>query len=453
MILIPKGLARSFRAAARKCSVARSKGPVPPVIIIPAHDSLKLATIVEGVILTTAIPQTERASQKLIVPMEVLEAVDGAAVELTVEGLKGKAQWESREGPQSRDFVALMPGKQHDLPESPESFTSISAVFLPAFHECGKTALREPSRYALQRIQLNGKAGSVVATDGKSALIWKGFTFPFKESLLVPAIPVFGCKDMGSATEVRVGQTEDHLVIGAGIWTVWLPIDKSGRFPDVTSLAPRSQDASVVGIDDQDAAVLVASIPDLPPDEETGAITLDTHQGVVVRARASRTEKAHEVRLRRSTFAGPPARVAVNRLHLARALALGCRSIRLIPGKPMVAEGSDRTFIAVTLDDGHVVAPEIPAPIKPPRRMLPVKPIESNGIGTVLPPKLEVLTNGVEALDPLMEAEGLRTALAEALHRANRLIQSLKQLRRQRRVMQSAWTSLKSLGLPSGGDS
>jgi hypothetical protein len=82
--------------------------------------------------------------------------------------------------------------------------------------------------------------------------------------------------------------------------------------------------------------------------------------------------------------------------------------------------------------------------------MLPVKANEVNGHAL---PKPEVLNGSVELLDPLAEAEGLRAALVEAANRAGRLIQCLKQFRRQRRVLQSAWTSLKSLGLSSGGDS
>jgi hypothetical protein len=54
-----------------------------------------------------------------------------------------------------------------------------------------------------------------------------------------------------------------------------------------------------------------------------------------------------------------------------------------------------------------------------------------------------------EALDPLAEAEGLRVALAEAGRRTGRLISSLRHLHKQRRVFQTAWSSLRQLGLGS----
>ena len=49
--------------------------------------------------------------------------------------------------------------------------------------------------------------------------------------------------------------------------------------------------------------------------------------------------------------------------------------------------------------------------------------------------------------DPLAEAEALRAALAEAAARAARLVAGLKQFRRERRALASAWTSLKHLNL------
>ena len=52
-----------------------------------------------------------------------------------------------------------------------------------------------------------------------------------------------------------------------------------------------------------------------------------------------------------------------------------------------------------------------------------------------------------DVLDPLTEAEALRTALAEVARRVGRLIASLRQFQKQRRALQSAWTSLKQLRL------
>ena len=56
-----------------------------------------------------------------------------------------------------------------------------------------------------------------------------------------------------------------------------------------------------------------------------------------------------------------------------------------------------------------------------------------------------------EPLDPLAEAEALKAALAEATHRAGRLVQALRHGKRQKRQLESAWTALKALNLDPGG--
>jgi hypothetical protein len=52
-----------------------------------------------------------------------------------------------------------------------------------------------------------------------------------------------------------------------------------------------------------------------------------------------------------------------------------------------------------------------------------------------------------EVLDPLTEAEALRTALAEVGRRIGRLITALRLFQKQRRALHAAWTSLKHLRL------
>ena len=76
-----------------------------------------------------------------------------------------------------------------------------------------------------------------------------------------------------------------------------------------------------------------------------------------------------------------------------------------------------------------------------------MKPHETNGhppAGRPDPP--------ADGADPLAEAEALRVALAEAAARAGRLVAVLKQFRKERRALATAWSSLRQLNLgPSGG--
>ena len=61
--------------------------------------------------------------------------------------------------------------------------------------------------------------------------------------------------------------------------------------------------------------------------------------------------------------------------------------------------------------------------------------------GHIEPPPAGDLT------DPLTEAEALRGALVEASNRAARLVASLRQYRKERRTLQTAWSSLRQLNL------
>jgi hypothetical protein len=80
------------------------------------------------------------------------------------------------------------------------------------------------------------------------------------------------------------------------------------------------------------------------------------------------------------------------------------------------------------------------APIDPPTERTPAVTTSNNGSdGHQAEPS--------EKLDPLVEAEALKTALQEALNCSNRLLASLRQYRKQRKVVQSAMASLRQLQL------
>jgi hypothetical protein len=187
-------------------------------------------------------------------------------------------------------------------------------------------------------------------------------------------------------------------------------------------------------------------------------VTLDLDGWDVVRARDVEGGAVREVALSRSPAAGPPIRVAVDRKALARSLALGCHTLRLAgDGKPLVAEGDDKTFVAVCLDAGLAVPPDPDAvrvvtderagPTPRPQateRSTSVKTHETNGH-----PPGERHDPPAEVPDPLTEAEALRAALAEVVTRAGRLVAALKQSRRQSKALASVVTTLRQLNLGS----
>ena len=108
------------------------------------------------------------------------------------------------------------------------------AGFLTVLDEACRTAGKEPGgRFALTRIQLRGKRGDVVATDGRQLLVQGGFRLPWSDDVLVPRTSVFSCREFACHEEVLLGRTPTHVAVRCGPWTLLLAIDPNSRFPDV----------------------------------------------------------------------------------------------------------------------------------------------------------------------------------------------------------------------------
>lgn len=463
MIVLPRAVARAFRTVVRKCHPGRPRGPAPPVTVRQHEGRLTLHADLGEVFLSWTGPAGTE-SEAMIVPMTLVDAIDGPGddpIQVERDGAtQAVARWVDRGVPRSFACELVAVRENHALPEPPEEWVVVGPEFLTALHEAGRTAAKEPSRFALQRIQVRGKKGQIIGTDGKRAYLRSGFPLPFPDDLLVPAIPVFGARDLAPRDNARVGRTDTHLVVTVGLWVVGLKIDADGKYPDVAGALPRHA-PSVVGIDDSDAAALMEALPGLPGEEvENQPVTLDVDRGVWVRAGAD--AGAIEIALTRSTFAGPPVRVAFVRNDLKRLLVLGCRTLRIAgPEKPVVGEADRLTFATMPLEASSAV-PSIPTATRletddvgrvvprtgtlDPPVTIPLPPLEERSVmkPTVPPPPPE--PNG-EALDPLVEAEGLRAALADVATRATRLVAALRHLRKEKKALASVWSSLQQLNL------
>ena len=446
MVLFTRAVARDFRVLFGRCAAGRPRGPAPPVVI-RVRDGTKAiaATTPDGVTLTHTSPAPGESDNLAVLPASVLAEVEGGTDEGVIldrqSRLRGVVKWHGGAQPRTLPVELIIPGEQYELPAM-QSLTSSSARLLTALHECGRAAAREGGRYALSKVQLQGKSGRVVGTDGKVALLWNGFSFPFADDLLVPALPVFGAKPLSRVTEVKLGRTATHLIVGVGLWSVWLPVDGKAKFPDVAAVVPRHTPATAE-VDESDAAQLLPALPGLPGgDQELRPVTLEADGVVRVRGRGEGGEQAgqsKEVTLARSTTSGPAVRVVLDRRVLARALSLGCRTLRLTPEKPVVFECADHTLVAAQLDPA-LAAPPAARPTHHLERRTPVKP-ETNGH---TPPR-------GDPADPLELAEEMRAAVADAAGIAARLVAALRQGKKEKKVLSAVLTNLKQLSL--GGSS
>jgi len=263
-------------------------------------------------------------------------------------------------------------------------------------------------------------------------------------------VPVFGSPELTAQTQVSVGAGEGLVAVRVGEWCVRLPV-VPGRYPDVAAVIPKSR-PTVGGIDEADARDLLSKLKALPGGGDPDLpVTLVLTGGVsVLAADDSRTER---VNLPRSPAAGPTVRVALNRTTLARALKLGCLTVKVwTADRPVVFEGDPGTLVAAPLGEDDVVRDHVEAvaPVTPPTPDdTPTRPVPRRTAVKTDPPRPHPPP---ESPDPLALAERLRQSLADAHTTATRLVTMLKGKRKEQKALAGVYASLKSLNLTPGGE-
>jgi len=223
-------------------------------------------------------------------------------------------------------------------------------------------AAPQATRFALNRVQLR-QGGEVVGTDGRQLLLHGGFHFPWREAVLVPAVQVFGCKELRSGAPVPVGRTERHVVVRAGPWSVFLPADTTSRYPDVDSAIPRHQ-PTTWKLTEEAATQLQHALP--KGDTEDPEIRIELGPQVTVRTTGP---AAAAIPVRPCTVVGKHQPFAVPVATLLRALQLGFREFRLVDGStPVLCPDGNRRFVFMPV--ARIPAPppaarQLPAPLAP----------------------------------------------------------------------------------------
>jgi hypothetical protein len=411
-------------------------------------------------------------AETLVFPADVLTDIEGKAgsvtLEVTSDG-KGEARWDDGGVPRRRPFVTVVPDKLPELPEMPTRWQAVEPAFLPALAEAARTTARDGIRYALTRIQLRGRRGQLVATDGRQLLVQSGFALPWPEDVLIPALPLFVSRDLPTEGPVALGRTATHFGLRIGSWTFLLEIDTGGRYPNAESVVPRGDGlASRLRLSEDDARFLAHVLPRLPGSKDDLApVTLELGEQIVLRARAEDAPQVTEVLLSSSSCVGPAVRVACNRRFLWRLVQLGFREVLVRNATtPLLCRDETRIYLFMPLDNALLPAADavrivsgesLPIAIRsqpkpePSRREEPMPRPQTNGDeprnGPAGVPALSPTPSEAELPDPLVEAEALRALLHDAQVRLGRLLAALKQQRRHSRALRAAVDSLRQLRL------
>jgi hypothetical protein len=464
LIELSRALVRQFRAVVRKSvQAADPRGPCPMVVCRAGRRGLTLTCRQGKVGARHHTPGSFRDSA-VAVPFSKLAELEGTGGVVALEQtapLEGRASWQGDEGPRVLEFDTADPSSLPTAPEPGRNSAGMGPEFLKALDDAARTASRESVRFATNRISLRGRDGSVVATDGRQLLLQGGFRFPWKGEQYLPAVPVFGERELPRDRPVGLGLSKDRVTLEVGPWLLDFGAEQGARFPDVDKVIP---DAGValtrLRLDAGDIEALVCGLPRLPcDDDQHRPVTLDLGATVAVRSRSGEGDIS-EVVLAGSKREGPPRRVAMDRRYLLRALKLGFTEVLIASAtQPVFCKDASRTYLWMPLGEADAV-PAGPAPragparaIAPPPAARPETPRRTPAVPPNIPPNGPrpdgEHRNGSagqgEPLDPIAEAEELRVALQSALTRIGRLLAALKQQRRQSRVVETALASLRLL--------
>jgi len=469
LITISRLLARQLRAVFRRAAIGKAYGGYGQRVLFAAdQDTLRI----RGLSCNAAV-EYQAAHQggpvQALLPLDLLAACEGSRpdsvqLDFTVTD-KVTASWTDKRVPVVRDFTTSAPDDAlPPFPPMPDTFTANAPDMWAALRDAAATTDQQPHRFALSCVQLSGISGRVVATDGQQALVQSGFTFPWTDDVLVPASGVFGCRELPGDEPIQVGKTEDWVTFKSGPWSISLKLEKDAKYPDVSRhISDPATATSHLRITDSDGDFLSDALPRLPCEDSTNCpVTADLNGQVLLRGKAADQSRATELVLSDSRLDGEAITINTNREYLLRSLRLGFRAVHFSgPEQPALCDDGGRQYVWALL------SPESPTPSSPDLIRIASNQRHADDAGghsqprrrktTVSEPTPESSCTGERPAtktrrpptskkpSAIEQAITFRDSLRAAVTQANELIRSLKQQKREARIVQTTLASLRQL--------
>jgi len=361
LIEITRTVVRTFRAVLKKIATVGGTREPPTLVVFRAdRTGLHVQARNTQIALEYCQPGTYPA-EEIAVPAEALaefEARKDMPLRMESNPSGVVATWLEKAVPQIRQYAAVKSGQMPQMPAFPTRMDRQPVELLSALRDASETAGTDVTRYAVNCVQLRGKTGQVVSTDGRQMLAQSGYTFAWDDAVLIPASPVFGCRELYGQEPIAIGRTDQCVTLTIGAWTLHLTIDKNGRFPNVDKVIGENRDArTVLQVDPGDAEFLLGNLDSLPgAKDDCSPVTIEGNGQVIVRAQGTEQPNPTEVVLARSSAQGPSISFASDRHYLAHALRLGFRHIGVMAAdQPVLCREDKRQFMWMILGKDGVL--------------------------------------------------------------------------------------------------
>lgn len=478
MLTISRSVLRRFRTLCRRGGLHKTHVTGGPVVtFVGGADGCRIraASIDVAIEFHDPAPSGDETVRLPLAALELCEGRDDGLVTIDVrDDEQVWLSWNDRGVPRQSEQSQPKQGTT-SFPAAPTTQIANEARLWSDLGDAVATTDAQASRYALGCLHFRGALGHIETTDGRQVLVQSDFRFGFEEDVLVPGSKLLGGADMGTVEEVTVGRTEDYVGFGVDRWLILLRIQKDARFPKIEQILPNPDFAkSRLELSPVDAGFLKETIPRLPCDDTLhDPITLDLNGRVLVRSRETATSRPTEVLLGSSKLTGEPVQLNTNRRFVERALKLGFRSVCLFgPDSPAMSVDEHRRFLWALLDKKSAIPrhddpQRIDAPsrvdIGNSARIVTTKPKESvmsvslpvvarstskpSETTDIQPERSVDARTAVSAIEQVLT---LRDTLRTAAQQAGELARSLKQQKRQSRIVASTLASLKELQRVAG---
>ncbi|MDB5335206.1 MAG: hypothetical protein JWN70_825, partial [Planctomycetaceae bacterium] len=457
MYVFTRAQIRSFRAVLRRSKIGKqSAGNAPLLVVVASGDRYALQATSESVAIELSISAT-CPSGRIVLPLDVLQVCEGHSEDpVTIRRMGNdriNVEWIDQRIPQVREYDPLPADDQPSFPALPTELRTNQPGFWSALRDAIGSAERVRTRYALDCLQLRGQTGQIVATDGQQALAQSGFTFPWANDILIPALDVLGCRELPQDVPVAIGRGVDWVTLVIGAWTIAVKVENDAHFPKIDTVIPSTASTrSRLNLTNEDARFLMAALPKLPSEDECHwPVTVELNGHVAIRGKAPDNSRPTELILSHSRLHGEPVRWQTNRKLLARAVRLGFRDVCLTdPESPAMCDDGQRQFVWAVLNPKCAIPPQTDAVrIESPatreliaNRKAPRSPSRDNSVtgavsitGSKLTPAAENVSADTTPITSLIhDAEALRTSLRDLLGKTNVLVMGLKRQRKQSRL-------------------